>query len=999
MHRKQFSLQVLLWLVGAVVLLWSALVWDSHRTEDRALEQARRETAAWAVTFASQAQTTFVFVDQALVGLRQIWLTHPSDMAQAVLPHQEALADALLQVAVIDAKGYLVYSNLGLPKEPAFLGDREHFTVHQVQQEDKLFVSRPVKGRVSGKWSIQLTRPILQRGQFAGVIVISVDPDHFVKFYDATGFGKDGAARMVRDTGEIMARSSEQDKYVGKVIEPSPFGDPGAALQGSFRRRAQSDGVDRVSSYYRLPQYSLTVAVGRGIDETLTTVRSQQQKTWIAGVMVTFLMIVMAWLLMRNVERQKASHRALAASEERFRTIFDVLPIGISLGDRQGHIVDCNSAAERMLGVSKDEYLARNDNSADWQVFRPDGTPMPTSEFSTVRALAERRPVLDVTMEVRTPAGSAWLSASATPLDHRRYGVLGAFVDISERRIAERKLQLVASVFTHAREGIMITDAQGDIVDVNDAFSRITGYSREEALGNNPRILNSGRQPPEYYTTMWRSLIESGHWSGEVWNRRKSGEVYAEMQTVSAVRDASGATLNYVALFSDITPMKEHQQQLEHIAHYDALTHLPNRVLLADRLQQAIIQSQRRHHSIAVVFLDLDGFKAVNDSHGHAIGDTLLIALSHRMKAALREGDTLARIGGDEFVAILVDMEEPNDCEPVLARLLQAASGPVVAGMSVLQVSASMGVTIYPQDGADPDMLMRHADQAMYLAKQSGKNRYHLFDVQQEAAVKARRESFERIRQALDSHELVLYYQPKVDMRSRKVVGVEALIRWQHPERGLLLPAEFLPVIEDHPMSVEVGEWVIDTALAQMSAWQAAGLNMPVSVNIGAYQLQQDDFADRLIELLGAHPDVPPNHLELEVLETSALEDIGKVSQIMHTCHALGVRFALDDFGTGYSSLTYLRHLPAELIKIDQSFVRDMLGDIDDMAIVTGVIGLATAFGRHVIAEGVETAAHGTQLMAMGCELAQGYGIARPMPARDLPDWVTQWTLEPPWDH
>ena len=850
MHSNPFSRQVFLWLVGAIVLLWSALVWDGHRTEDQALEQARRETAAWAVTFASQAQTTFVFVDQALVGLRQTWMTHPSDMAQAVIPHQEALADALLQVAIIDAKGYLVYSNLGMPKEPSFLGDREHFTVHQVQQEDKLFVSRPVKGRVSGKWSIQLTRPILQHGQFAGVIVISVDPDHFVKFYDATGFGKDGAARMIRDTGEVMARSSEQDKYVGKVIKPSPFADPDAPQQGSFRRQAQSDGVDRLSSYYRLPQYGLTVVVGRGIDETLAPVRSQQHKTWIAGVLVTLLMVLMAWQLLRNMARQKASHRALAASEERFRTIFDILPVGISLGDREGHIVDCNTAAERLLGVTKAEYLAGSYNSKDWQVFRPDGTTMPTTEYATARAMAEHRAVLNVQMEVRTPNGSAWLSASATPLDHQRYGVLGAFVDISERRIAERKLQLAASVFTHAREGIMITDARGDIVDVNDAFTRITGYSREDALGKNPRILNSGRQPPEYYSIMWKSLVQSGHWSGEVWNRRKSGEVYAEMQTVSAVRDASGATLNYVALFSDITPMKEHQQQLEHIAHYDALTHLPNRVLLADRLQQAIIQSQRRHHSIAVVFLDLDGFKSVNDNHGHAVGDTLLIALAHRMKAALREGDTLARIGGDEFVAILVDMEEPRDCEPVLARLLQAASAPVHAGTSVLQVSASMGVTVYPQDGADPDLLMRHADQAMYLAKQSGKNRYHLFDVQHEAAVKARREGFERIRQALDGHELVLHYQPKVDMRSRKVVGAEALIRWQHPERGLLLPAEFLPVIEDHPLSIEVGEWVIDTALAQMSTWQAMGLSMPVSVNISAHQLQQDSFVPRLTELL-----------------------------------------------------------------------------------------------------------------------------------------------------
>ena len=1086
--------------------MWSVVIWDSLKTEDQALENSRRETAAWAMTFASQAQSIFVYTDHALLTLRETWINHPADMGDIARMHEDAQGGSILQVGVIDARGYLVYSNLGLPKEPSFLGDREHFTFHQALMQDQLYVSRPVKGRVSGKWSIQLTRPILVHGQFAGVIVISVDPDFFVRFYRATGFGANGAARMVRDTGEIMARSSEQDKYVGKIIQPVPYADPGAPTQGSFRRQAQADGVERLSSYYRLPEYGLTLIVGSSVDEVLAPVRRQQQKSFLAAGLVSILLILLAALLIRSMARQMKAHSAVSESEERFRMIFDMLPIGISLGDHHGNLVDCNAAAQRLLGISKAQFVNRD---PAWQVLRPDGSPMPSDEYATERALTEQRAVLDVSMDVRTPdGGNVWLSANAMPVKHPRYGVIGAFVDVSdrvraesemrqvmqaagefiwlsdsvgqftfvnaaacelldysldemlamritdllpeedldhlpttveelenlafvrrewwlkrkgwgtvlveivsqrlekgrylsigheigERKRAEHKLQLAASVFTHAREGIMITDARGNIVDVNDTFTRITGYSREEALGQNPRILNSGRQPPEYYATMWQVLSETGQWSGEVWNRRKSGEVFAEMQTVSAVRDAAGVTQNYVALFSDITPMKEHQQQLEHIAHYDALTHLPNRVLLADRLQQAIRQSLRRHRSLAVVFLDLDGFKAVNDKHGHAAGDTLLIALSERMKGALREGDTLARIGGDEFVAILVDLEWAQDCEPVLERLLDAASGPVNIGNALLQVSASMGVTVYPQDGSDADLLMRHADQAMYTAKQAGKNRYHLFDVAQEAAVKSRRESLERIRQALSAHEFVLYYQPKVDIRNNTVVGVEALIRWQHPERGLLLPSEFLPVIEDHPISVELGEWVINTALAQMGAWQMAGLNIHISVNIGALQLQKTGFAGRLKELLHAHPDVPAHRLELEVLETSAVDDIGEVSQIMHACRVHGVEFALDDFGTGYSSLTYLKHLPAEMIKIDQSFVRDMLNDADDMAIVRGIIGLAAAFGRRVIAEGVETSAHSAQLLALGCELAQGFGIARPMPANDVPMWVAGWRTDP----
>jgi diguanylate cyclase (GGDEF)-like protein len=473
--------------------------------------------------------------------------------------------------------------------------------------------------------------------------------------------------------------------------------------------------------------------------------------------------------------------------------------------------------------------------------------------------------------------------------------------------------------------------------------------------------------------------------------------VRAKMLTISAVRDANGKAQHYVALFTDITSIKDHQQQLEHIAHYDALTGLPNRVLLADRLQQAMLQSQRRSRFLAVAGLDLDGFKPVNDQHGHDVGDELLIVISQRMKLALREGDTLARIGGDEFVAVLVDLEHASEFEPVLVRLLQAAAEPVAIGEHVFKLSASIGVTLYPEDGVDADRLTRHADQAMYQAKQAGRNRYQLFDVGQHAALETRRESLDLLRAALDEREFVLHYQPKVNMKTGEVVGAEALIRLQHPTRGLLLPAAFMPTIEDHSISVELGEWVITAALSQVTAWQAQGLDIPVSVNIGARHLQQTDFAERLGLLLGAHTDAQASSLELEVLETSALEDLSAVTAVMHACRKIGVRFTLDDFGTGYSSLTYLKRLPADVLKIDQSFVRDMLDDPSDLAIVQGIIGLAKAFQREVIAEGVETVAHGARLLSLGCELAQGYGIARPMSGPELPTWAASWRSDVAW--
>jgi diguanylate cyclase (GGDEF)-like protein/PAS domain S-box-containing protein len=566
-----------------------------------------------------------------------------------------------------------------------------------------------------------------------------------------------------------------------------------------------------------------------------------------------------------------------------------------------------------------------------------------------------------------------------------------------EKKQVEEKLKRAASVFTFAHESIMITDAYGAITEVNDTFSRMTGYTPKEVLGKFATILQSKRQPPGFYTKLWAKVIAKGQWHGEVWSRHKSGEDYAVRLTTSAVKDSDGVVQHYVSLCTDITLMKKHHGQLERMAHYDALTNLPNRVLLADRLNRSMSQCQRREQSLAVAFMDLDGFKAINDLYGHNVGDKLLVQVAKRMKEALREGDTLARIGGDEFIAVIVDLENSEDSKSVLKRLLKAAADPVHLGDAVMQVSASIGVSFYPQEHVDADLLMRHADQAMYVAKQAGKNRYHFFDTAQDNAIKTQGQSIGDICSALDRHEFVLHYQPKINMRTGEVIGVEALIRWQHPIRGLVQPLEFLPAIEGHAVSIKLGEWVIDTALQQISQWQKMGINLPVSVNISAYQLQQGDFATRLAKLLVTYPEVLAHCLELEILETSALHDISQVSQTMKACHELGVRFALDDFGTGYSSLTYLKRLPAYLIKIDQSFVRDMLEDADDLAIVEGVVSLAKAFRRDVIAEGVETIAQGVALLQLGCKLAQGYGIARPMPSNDIPKWICSWKANGAW--
>ncbi len=439
--------------------------------------------------------------------------------------------------------------------------------------------------------------------------------------------------------------------------------------------------------------------------------------------------------------------------------------------------------------------------------------------------------------------------------------------------------------------------------------------------------------------------------------------------------------------------------RLERIAHFDTLTDLPNRNLLADRLQQAMVQSHRHKASIAIAYLDLDGFKEINDRYGHDVGDRLLRALAKQMGGALRAGDTLARLGGDEFVAVLLDQAaSPQSCDPILTRLLEASSSIVTIDGHTLQVSASIGVTFYPQQQEiDADQLLRQADQAMYLSKVEGKNRFHVFDTAFHRAQEGQNRRLDEIRDALRNEEFLLFYQPKVNMRTGEVVGAEALVRWQHPQQGLLSPAAFLPLIETHTLSLALGSWVIDTALAQITSWRQAGLRLPVSVNVSASQLQQQSFVQDLQARLGAYPDVPADLLELEITETRALDDIDHASAVMAACDAMGVRFALDDFGTGYSSMMYLKRLPARTLKIDRSFVRDMLVDADDMAILQGILGLASAFRREVLAEGVETEAHGVKLLDLGCELAQGFGIASPMPGGEVADWVACWQPPASW--
>jgi diguanylate cyclase (GGDEF)-like protein/PAS domain S-box-containing protein len=694
----------------------------------------------------------------------------------------------------------------------------------------------------------------------------------------------------------------------------------------------------------------------------------------------------------------QAARAELKESRLRLSAVFDQTSELIGILDLEGRLLEANQSALALIGHDESAVLGRMFWETPWWGHDP---LMQERIRQAVLHVAGGGEALH--FEVSHPSAQGGLRyidfilKAVSDEPGKPLQLLAEGRDITERKRGEEQRRVAASVFQSSQDGILITDPQGTIVDVNPAFTVLTGYTREEAVGCPARILNSGHHDPTFFRELFAKVGEQGFWQGELWNRTKAGSVTVVLMSISAVRDETDQLIHFVGVFSDITQQKENQRRLERLAHYDALTGLPNRTLMSDRLHLAMAQSRRRGKLLAVCYLDLDGFKEVNDRQGHQAGDRLLMDVAERLRHSLRGGDTAARLGGDEFVLLLNDLSSDSELEQILERLLASLARPFALEGQMVSISGSIGVTIFPTDDADADTLVRHADQAMYGAKQSGRNRYQIFDTEQDSRARNRREAIAAADQALRRGEFRLYYQPKVNLCSGLIVGFEALLRWQHPERGLLAPAAFLGDLEESDLIVAIGDWVIAEALVQLESWQALGWDYPVSVNIAARHLQQPDFLPRLQRALGRHPGVPPRLLELEILETAALEDVGQVSLVIAACQRLGVGFALDDFGTGYSSLSYFKSLPARTLKIDQSFVRDMLHDPEALAIVEGVVGLTTAFQRNVVAEGMETVEHGVMLLRLGCLHAQGYAIARPMPVEAVPAWATAFEPDPRW--
>jgi diguanylate cyclase (GGDEF)-like protein/PAS domain S-box-containing protein len=707
--------------------------------------------------------------------------------------------------------------------------------------------------------------------------------------------------------------------------------------------------------------------------------------------------------LLVNVRRKQRSDHTLQSQRDTLQLILDHAPIGIWLQNHQGKVAFVNRAFCQSIGVSEDRFKA----VSHYTELLPAGFRDQCSNSDALAVASEgtsetheQLPFVDGRLhDLRV------IKAVKRDAQNRVEFLVGLSVDVTDDlakqralRESEERLRLALAA---ARQAWFDVEVATGLVTLSPEYHELIGHDLTvQASDMTTWKAHVHPDDRELAMAVFQQIVKEGGPLSVDYRRKTANGGWKWLRSVGKVseRDALGKPLRVVGIHTDIQLLKAHEIQLEHMAHFDALTGLPNRALLADRLQQAMAQALRHGRRLAVVYLDLDGFKSINDAHGHDTGDQLLKAVSLRLCAALREGDTMARLGGDEFVAVLLDVQDVGACRPILERLLAAARQPLTLGELPVAISASLGMTFYPQaDEVNGDQLLRQADQAMYQAKVLGKNRFAVFDAVQAREAQGRQQTLDRLRQALTDHEFVLHFQPQVNMRTGKVVGAEALIRWQHPTLGLLAPGKFLPDLSGHPLAIEMGNWVLNAALNTQREWRAAGLALPVSVNVDAQQLQDPDFVPTLKALLRQHPELNPGDLELEVVESSALEDVTQASQTMTDCAELGVGFALDDFGTGYASLTYLRRLPAGLLKIDQSFVRDMLDDPDDMALMAGVIGLANAFRRRVIAEGVETAQQAQALLTMGCDWGQGYGIARPMPGALLPAWAAQWKPPPEW--
>lgn len=742
----------------------------------------------------------------------------------------------------------------------------------------------------------------------------------------------------------------------------------------------QKYGIDE----QQLPANSLI------INRHFTFYERYSTQVWLVTAAILSLLIIIVVLAI-NITRRKHAEESLKNSEQNFRTFFEMASVGVAQIDiRTNKYQKINQRYCEIVGCTMEELQ----NLPSDTITHPEDHIYQQQQMDLLLAgeLAE------FTIEkryIRKDGAIVWAYLTVSALwgeGQEPDYVLGIIRDITSRKQAEERLMFAQKVFDNSIEGILVTDAKGIILQVNTAFSTITGYSATEVIGKNPRFLKSDKHSPAFYEDMWQKITNEGQWAGETWNRRKNGEAYPEWLTISTIKNDKGEITNFVSIFHDISQHLQQQQVIQYQAQHDALTELPNRVLLNDRLENALEKIKISGLQVALLYLDIDNFKYINDAFGHIVGDEILVELSQRFTKIMRSGDTIARLGGDDFLILLTDIDDLNIVSNTAVQLLAALDEPFIQGDVDFFVTASVGVTIAPDDGVDPVTLVKNSDVAMYRAKNIGKNNYQYFEPELDVHVHRRMALEMKLRKGIERDEFELYYQPLVHCNSGKIVGAEALIRWRS-NGELISPAEFIPLAEDSGLILPLGEWILKNAARQAHTWQKAGHEITVSVNLSSKQFTgQDLFA--LLEKEISDTGLNPDRLYLEVTESMIMGDIITTQEIMGSLRGLGVKFYLDDFGTGYSSLAYLKKLPIDGLKIDRSFIKDIVDDSESEAITGVITSLANTLNLQIVAEGVETTEQWQMLQGMSEMLIQGYLVSKPVPAAELETLLLQGNVQ-----
>jgi diguanylate cyclase (GGDEF)-like protein/PAS domain S-box-containing protein len=667
------------------------------------------------------------------------------------------------------------------------------------------------------------------------------------------------------------------------------------------------------------------------------------------------------------------------------RTLVAHIPAGVTMFDKDLKLVFYNKAYQHLLDFPDDLFKTGEAHYEDfirYNALRGEYGPG-DSEEHIERWLAEARNGQPLAFERKRPDGT-WLDIRRMPLADG--GFVTLYTDITERKNGEERLRLMEKIFITSPTAVMITDSDNRIVTVNPAFTEITGFAPPAVLGEDPRVLASGRHDAEFYRQMWASINETGQWSGEIWDRRVDGSIYPKwlsIHTLVSLRGARRRLSHYVAMFTDITERKQAEARIHHLAHHDPLTGLSNRLTLESRLLQALADARRHERKLAVLFIDLDRFKTINDSLGHQTGDLMLIEVARRLTGRLRLTDIIARLGGDEFVVVVPDLSEAAAAAQVAQQLIAELGRPIQAERHTLHTSGSIGIAMYPGDGETVEALMQNADTAMYHAKEKGRDNFQFFAVEMTAAANERLLVENRLRSALGQREFILHYQPKVNPGDGRICGLEALVRWQHPGHGMIAPDRFIPIAEETGLIVGIGQWVLAEACRDVRRWRSAGHPVRVAVNFSARQLRDPGLLSSITDILLA-TDCPAAALELEITESALMEDPQEAIATLSELKALGITLALDDFGTGYSSLAYLKLFPLDRLKIDRSFVRDLDSDPNNRSIALSTIALAHSLDLSVTAEGVEQASQRDFIRDHGCDEAQGWFFSRPLPAEAI---------------